>query len=85
MRHAIHPSTDDLIRGAGTGELLAGLRRRGCALLAGLTARRARRIMADELSPALQRDIGLEESPDPARGPIIEVDGAVMRRLMSLR
>jgi hypothetical protein len=41
--------------------------------------------MADELSPAQRKDIGIVESPDQAHGPILEVDGALMRRLMSLR
>jgi hypothetical protein len=85
MQQALHTRTGDLAGGAGTADLLAGLRRHGAGILAWLTARPAQPFMADELSPAQRKDIGIVESPDQAHGPILEVDGALMRRLMSLR
>lgn len=83
MQQALHSRTGDLLGTAGTGNHLIGLRRRGARILAWLRARLARPVMADELSPALRNDIGIEDTP--LSGPILEVDGAVMRHLMSLR
>jgi hypothetical protein len=83
MQQALHPRTGDLAGAAGAGDALAGLRRHGAGILAWLKARLARPLMADELNPALRDDIGIEDTP--LSGPILEVDAAVMRRLMSLR
>ncbi|PWS35327.1 hypothetical protein DFH01_16970 [Falsiroseomonas bella] len=83
MQHVLHPGTADLPGAAGAGDHRIGLRRRGAGVLAWIKSRLARPLMDDELNPALRSDIGVEDTP--SGGPVLEVDGAVMRRLMSLR
>lgn len=85
MRQALHPTTDTLAGGLpAASDLFAGLRRRGAAILARLKARSdqaATRRSVKELDAAQLADIGLAEEARRR----LNVDGALMRRLMSMQ
>ncbi len=88
MRQALHPAITDLARGAETHAPFPGLRRQAATLLAHVRAWRraaATRTELAALSPALQADIGVQELVEPRNGPILGVDGDMMRRLMAIR
>lgn len=86
MRQALHPTTGSLSGDTRVAEnLFIQLRRRAAAIVARITAQReaaAMRGTLAELSEAQRLDIGA----DAVAGiPTVVVDGAVMRRLMSMR
>lgn len=85
MRQALHPTTDTLAGGLpAASDLVASLCRRGAAILARLKARRdqaATRMSVKDLDAAQRADIGLAEEARQR----LDVDGALMRRLMSMQ
>ena len=84
MQPTLHPTTDTRAGGLpAASDLLAALRRRGTAILARLKATRdqaATLAAVKELDAVQRADIGLAE----AARQVHQVDGALMRRLMSL-
>jgi len=84
MPHTLQQTVPALV----AGELFAPLRARGASVLARLAARHrqaATRAALAELSEAQLKDVGAARWAGQTEPPPIEVDAALMRRLMSWR